>query len=154
MTRTNNSSIWLGCWTLHGRRSHLIYQRATSRDYWPIVLACVHRGPPVMHVAAMAGVHFIELFSGQGWVLGQVARPWIIVPVQLTHLKPPFPSPPWPEPLTLIQALLASLSLRVCTTAITNLSGLNTIPVAGINLHYTFHKRHIHKSLLPEYIIL
>lgn len=147
MTRTNNSSIWLGCWTLHGGRSHLIYQRATSRDYWPIVLAYVHRGPPVIHVAAVAGVHFIELFGGQGWVLGQVGRPWIIVPAQLTHPKPPFLSPPRPKPLTLIQALLASLSLRVCTTAITNLSGLDSIPMAGANLRYTFYKVHTHNIL-------
>lgn len=139
MTRTNNSSIWLGCWTLHGGRSHLIYQRATSRDYWPIVLACVHRGPPVIHVATVAGVHFIELFGGQGWVLGQVARPWIIVPAQLMHPKPPFLSPPWPETLTLIPALLVSLSLRVCTTEITNLSSLDTIPLAGANLSSIKH---------------
>lgn len=150
MTRTNNSSIWLGCWTLHGERSHLIYQRATSRDYWPIVLACVHRGPPMIHVATVAGVHFIELFSEQGWVLGQVARPWIIVPVQLTHPKPPFLSPPWPKPLTLIQALLASLSLRVCTTAITNLSSLDNVPVAQANLSCAF----LQNIIVPGLIIL
>lgn len=104
----------------------------------------------MIHVATVAGVHFIELFSGQGWVLGQVARPWIIVPAQLTHPKPPFLSPAWPEPLTLIKALLASLSLRVCTTAITNLSGLDTIPVAEANLSCTFSKAHIYKSLQQD----
>lgn len=77
MTRTNNFNIWLGHWT-PSRGSHLIYQRATARDCWAIVLATLAL---VMHVGSRGRCPFYRLIQFEmlhtGWGSGWGGEAWL-----------------------------------------------------------------------------